>query len=143
MIAGIQDEIPNPTSDLKTELDIADCMVDGEADPNVIADYENGFTPLVMLLAEKDLFTNPAYEEKINRVIEFFISRGAGLFAIDKVKEKIEQRLSKFSRKTILQALLDNSINVSNHPIETSSRKLKITHESEERTQCGCFTFCK
>lgn len=140
------EEIPKEQSDLKVELDMADCILDaGDSDPNMLADYENGFTPLVMLLADKEVCSNPLHEEKINRVVEFFISRGAGLYALDKVKEKIEIQLSKFSRKSILQVLLENSMqNGSNARIDThSSRKLKVSHETEEKFSCGCFTYCK
>lgn len=146
-----------PEGDIKPCLELCEVLFRHDVQVNDIADQENQRTPLLMILTNKDVISKGHAQEKLGKVIEFFVSKGAVFDAPEKDKEKIRENLSRFSNKQAIQILMTSAQEMqSNHGVSggnvlvghesTLPRRSKISFESEEQHSkmlgpcCGLFT---
>lgn len=149
LMKRLMTEITMPVGDLKPIFRLCEVMLETDIAINDVADFENMHSPLTMILINKEIMTNPAYEDKLCQTFEFFMSQGAIFSANDYEKEKIKKRLGAFTNKSLVQKLLntDHVLDVTPPFNSMASRKTRTILEAEDKAKntSGCFFFniCK
>lgn len=125
-------------------------LMDHDCDLNDIADHEYNRTPLIMILANKEITTNLVCEESVARVIEFFSSHGAVFDAEEREKDKIRRRLEGLNSRSVVQGFIRSiEEDCSITPIEEtmpnkSKQKTVMEDEKASKNNYGCwFGGCK
>lgn len=126
-------------------------LMEYDCDLNDIADHEYNRTPLIMILANKEIITNPICEENVAKTIEFFSHHGAVFDADEREKSKIRKRLEGIHSRSVVQGFIrsveeDCSITPIEETIAMNKSKFKTVMEDENaaKTTYGCwFSSCQ
>lgn len=150
----------NNSTDLGSDFQLVKLLIEHDAILNDIADHEYNRTPLVMILANKEIITNPLCEERVAKTIEFFTNNGAVFDADEREKQKIRKNLQGFSEKGAVNGIMqsnsieDCSLTPSHESIGRLNNEQNISHkppktimedETHARHNQGCWFYssCK